>query len=459
MKRITVLGAGPAAVVSALLLQQMNFAVQVLGRRRRDSLLEGASSRVAEGLRRAGCKYALEVMGPIWERASSWGGEYQIANGEHVIERSLFDSALIDDLEEAGIDFHDLTVMGIDRIDDEVRIYTRQPDNRPLTFFADYLIDARGKSTPKVAKNILAGPLSVALSRHYSGGKCGTRRTISESFEDGWAWGTADVDGKCSIQFVVDPSVLEKSGELNTRHDYFYTKLQAIPRELGDVRACSETIARGAQAVLRGNLINPFSLRVGDAAYSNDPLSGHGMYEAISSAFAAAPVINTILNEPAQGLLAMHYYEDRAALTFAQRAKAGVSYYQNELRWAERGFWATRSTWDQWKPILASKCSGGLLTVAPVVEDGLIKLRSVVITDQHPQGVRFLGGIDLTELISHLCEHGASDAMQTAESRLKADSHQISAAIHWLSNLPELSAPSFDNFIARLRMVTIATAN
>src|SRR3546814_2568166 len=47
----------------------------------------------------------------------------------------------------------------------------------------------------------------------------------------------------------------------------------------------------------------------------------------------------------------------------------------------------------------------------------------------------------------------------TAESRLKADSHQISAAIHWLSNLPELSAPSFDNFIARLRMVTIATAN
>ncbi|WP_050558250.1 flavin-dependent monooxygenase QhpG [Pseudomonas fluorescens] len=455
MKRITVLGAGPAAVVSALLLNRMNFAVQVLGRRRRDPLLEGASPRVAEGLHRAGCMYALETMGPLWQRASAWGGEFQIANAEHVIERSLFDSALIDDLEEAGVDFHDVTIAGFDRADGENRIYTRRPDHSPMTFFADYLVDARGKSTPKVTQNILSGPLSVALTRHFFGGKCGARRTVAESFEDGWAWSTADLDGKCSVQFIVDSCALLRSGDLNIRHDYFYSKLVAIPRELGNLVACSDTVVRGAQAVLRGGLISPFALRVGDAAYSNDPLSGHGIYEAISGAFAAAPVINTILNDPAQERLAIRYYEDRAALTFAQRAKAGVSYYQSELEWAEHGFWNARSTWEQWKPFLASKCSSGLITAMPVVEDGFIQTRNIVITDQHPQGVRFFNGVDLAELIVHLCERGTLDALQTAELRVKADSHQITAAIHWLSNLPELSVPTFDAFIERLRAITL----
>ena len=454
MKHITVLGVGPAAVVAALLLHKMNFAVQVLGLPRRTPLLEGASARVAQGLERAGCHYALEVLGSEWKRTSAWGGAYQAANGEHVIERSLFDSALIDDLEEAGIDFHDVSILGTERVGDKIRIDARLSNQKKLTFFADYIVDARGRSTPKIAPNVLAGPVSVALTRNYHRAVPGTRRTLTESFEQGWAWSTLDVDGRCSIQFVVDPGSIPRGVDLNALHDDLYRQLNIIPRELGQPMPCGYSTVRGSQAVLRGGLVNEFSIRVGDAAYSNDPLSGHGMYEAIGGAYAAAPVINTILNDPARKTLAMGYYQQRAALTFAQRSRAGALFYQSETRWANADFWATRCAWDAWKSILEDERHEGLLKSAPVVVNGFIRARTVVVTDQHPQGVRFLAGIDLAQLIACLCD-GA--ALESLPARVKGDTQQIAAAVSWLSCLPELSAPTVMAFIERLRNVVNAS--
>ena len=105
MSKILVLGAGPAAIVSALLLKREGHEVEVIGRLRRQPILEGASQRVVEGFQRVGCHEALQVVGPRWQRGSAWAGQFSEANGEHVVERSLLDAALLDDLERAGISF------------------------------------------------------------------------------------------------------------------------------------------------------------------------------------------------------------------------------------------------------------------------------------------------------------------------------------------------------------------
>nr|WP_256675668.1 tryptophan 7-halogenase [Pseudomonas sp. R5(2019)] len=428
----------------------MSFAVQVLGRRRHTPLLEGASPRVVQGLERAGCHHALDVVGHPWQRVSAWGGERRAANGEHVIERSLFDSALIDDLEAAGIDFHDVTVTGTECKGEQVHIDACLPSRQARTFFADFIVDARGKSSPKMAPNPLAGPLSVALTRHYRGALPRHRQTWSESFEAGWAWATADRDGTCSVQCVVDPASLERGIGLDALHARFFRQLRVIPHALGQPVACGSTFARGAQAVLRGALVNERCLRVGDAAYSSDPLSGHGLYEAIAGAFAAAPVINTLLNDPVHGPLAMDYYQRRATLTFAQRARAGVDFYRSEGQWAEHDFWRLRREWSAWRPSL-ERGPKGLITTAPVVVDGFIRPRSVLVTDRHPLGVRFLAGVELAPLVACLCEGISPDALHTTPSRVRGDLDQIKQAISWLSSVPELSAPTFTSFVDRLR--------
>lgn len=448
MKGIAVLGIGPAAVVIALLLQRMGFAVQVLGKPRRIPLLEGASPRVAQGLERAGCHYALEVLGRPWPRASSWNGEYHDANVEHVIDRSRFDSAFVDELETADVDFHDVMVLATDRVGDGMDIRTRMPDNTFRTFHADFVVDARGRSTSRVAPNLLAGPVSVALTRQYQSSVTGQQRTVTEAFEQGWAWSTCDRDGVCTLQCVVDPESLTRGVNLDALHGSFYRQLQIIPRELRQPTARGRTHVRGAQAVLRGGLVDERMLRVGDAAYSSDPLSGHGMYEAISGAFAAAPVVNTLLNDPAGRTLAMRFYEQRAALTFAQRSRAGTSCYQSEHRWADASFWALRRGWGEWQALLGNAHDDCLLQSVPVVLDGFIRAKTVVVSEQHPQGVRFLAGVELVQLIAGLCEGVPLEALPT---RVNARRDQVAAAISWLCSLEQLSAPSFHAFVDRLR--------
>jgi flavin-dependent dehydrogenase len=85
---------------------------------------------------------------------------------------------------------------------------------------------------------------------------------------------------------------------------------------LGAGYAAGEVFARHADASRTNAPIEDGLIRVGDAALAMDPLSGHGVFEAIASARAAAAVINTILRRPDDAELARAFYQERVRLAF-----------------------------------------------------------------------------------------------------------------------------------------------
>lgn len=444
MKNVVVLGAGPAAAVTALLLKRMGHAVEVIGSVRKTAHLEGASVRVAEGLARVQCRHAMALLGPRWQRGAAWNGEYREVNGEHVIDRQCLDEALVKDLAEAGVPFVNARVRQSYRESDRWVVVAESEGGTPISFTADFLVEARGRSAPKSSPDMASGHLSIALIRRFQAKAGGQARTLTEAFEEGWAWATVDANGVCSLQMVVDHDRVD--APLDVLHERLARYLKLIPRELGTLSPLGPVVSRGIQATLRSGLVDASYLRVGDAAYTCDPLSGHGMYEAISGAFAAAPTINTLLTRPDREALACGFYRERAQSLFRQRLAMAGEFYRGETRWADQAFWRSRSELlDEPEPV-----PGASLVTTPVVEHGLIVERPVLVTPEHPRGVRFVAGVDLADLLSLTKTPDGEPSIASLAQRLSVAPRQVMAALTWLQQLPEF-AQGFGITIPELR--------
>lgn len=440
MTAILVVGAGPAAVISAILLRRMGHRVQVIGRVRRHSLMEGASPRVAEGLARVQCRNALAVLGPRWQRVAAWGGEYREVNGEHVIDRHRLDRALTMDLLAADVGFIEGRVLQLGKVPDGWWGVAELASGERIDLSAQFLVEARGRSASKLLPDVFSGPMGVALTRHFQGRESDHPLTLTEPFDEGWAWATVDANGSCSIQLVLDHGALDsyRGQALETVHGRLCQRLRMIPERLGALVPKGAIQSRGIQPVLRGGLVDDAQLRVGDAAYSCDPLSGHGMYEAISGAFAAAPTINTLLCRRDLADLACRFYRERAATLFHQRLSTAAEFYRSEPRWMEQPFWCNRREQAQ-DAIHVHPAQVARVVATAVVEDGLIVERKILVTADNPRGIRFVAGVDLVQLLeARKAISGEPSVMQLAQ-RLSAAPERIAAALAWLRQVPEVA--------------------
>src|SRR5690606_36143286 len=167
-----------------------------------------------------------------------------------------------------------------------------------------YLVEARGRRAPG---RRLRGPATTALGRLFEGVPA-TARTAVAGFLEGWAWYASTGDGTGALHILL-PSArpLPKRAALP---EFFESLLDRIggARDWGGAgHGAGEVLARHAEA---GRAVSPVEdrlSRVGDAALAMDPLSGHGVFEAVASARAAAPVVNTILRRPDAAGLARRF--------------------------------------------------------------------------------------------------------------------------------------------------------
>lgn len=432
MKQIVILGAGPAASFLALSLLRAGHAPLMIGQLRRKPAAEGLSLRVVEALERFGCEGALSLLGPRWRRISAWNGQEVEMNGEFVVERMAFDQALSGDVRKAGITWHEGRIRRVDRDAGGVLSVAWTDASGKLRHTrADLIAECRGHSAPRSMQDVHRGSVLVSLGRSFEGARPQPRTTFAESFAHGWAWGAVDTQGRAHIQTVVAADTVSRlGGNLEVAHAACLRYLNhLLERFGGDLRPVGPTRARGIQPTLRGGIAQADFLRIGDAAYTCDPLSGHGIFEAASSAIAAVPVILTLMDRPDDGPLALRYFAERATSVFFSRIKAAHQHYADETRWPDSEFWRALHADDA--SVVSTQPGPATFTIRPVVEDGFIVARRVVIGEEYPRGVRFIDGVDLSRLDERL---RASPAMELTafSSALNAPSESILHALQWL---------------------------
>lgn len=428
MHEILITGGGPAAVALARQLSGLGFTVAVATRPRTFQAIEGFSPRTLDLVSRF-CGVPLPE--DTIPRTVHWDGEASAPNRESLIDRDRFDRGLIARVRDAGVDVIEGRVTAAVRTSSGWLVNCRLPDGDEVEMEASFLVEARGRSAPLGGGKHVRGPALVCLSRRWRFPESPSGQAGVAAFEDGWAWFIRQSDGHGVLQLFVDPKDgLPRRDRLADFYQSTVNRITEARDWLAGGAPSGSVHARYAGMALSGGLCSGASLRVGDAALAIDPLSGHGVYKAISGALAAAPVINTLIRRPEHAALAQAFYRDRLTDDFWASARIARDFYAQETRWADRPFWAARRDWPDDAPAHLPIVAGeGVAARRPVVRDNYVEEQEVLVTPDQPRGVWQVAGIPAVELWRDLMDARRGAEQLSHDYGVSADAAQ--AALGW----------------------------
>ncbi len=398
---IVVLGAGPAGAAAAIGLKRLGYRVTAVSNPRPFDSLEAVSERVVAGMRAAGFERAVSRIAEASPRQATWAGQTLAANTEHLVRRSDFDQALLSDLEDQGVDVVVGRVRGYEQAANQWQVTIETAGGHKSQLQGQFLVESRGRATPGSGVPRIKGPQTVSLLQHWQGPPLASRTGV-ESFPDGWAWLAARSDGRRYLQLTLDAESahLPAKPQLSA---WFTEKLRTLTQVtpfIEGAQPVGEVYGRTSTAILSETNVGERWIRVGDAAMAVDPLSGNGMFQALSSALQAPAVINTIIRYPERAELAKKFYEDRVESLFYRFARIGRDFYQTETAWGEIPFWSKRAVWPDSQPMHVDVTPETVKTaLRPVVEDGVIDKKKVVVTPDSPLGIWHLNGLPMADLL------------------------------------------------------------
>jgi flavin-dependent dehydrogenase len=390
---VLVAGAGPAGAAVAIGLTRLGYRVGVLAVPRPFVSCEGVSARVREGLGNAGLLHAAAAVPSPSPRRAIWAGTERTAGAESLLWREGFDRALREDLDAAGVGCESGRLRSCRPVPGGGVEAVLSDGSRRL---AAALVDARGRAAFERRQCALQGPPTVAVSQCWRGtpGEVGS---LVFAFDEGWAWCTRLPDGTRFTQIFLASDALTLPAR-PALGGWLHERLLALPlaREwVAGCRAVAAPVARACTAWLHARPWESGVLRAGDAAMAVDPLSGNGIFQALSSASVAPAVINTLLQDPANATLAADFYSARLRELFLRFARAGRDFYAEEAPGSGSPFWHVRARWPDAEPMHASEDRVLGVEVRPVVEEGWIRAREVAITTAQPLGVWRVAGEDI----------------------------------------------------------------
>lgn len=421
-----VAGGGPAGAFTACELARAGLDVVMVDPETSRPRLEGLGERVVQLLRARGLEQPLAAASEPMARSVAWADLASTPNGERLVRRDLFDTALRQAARHAGARHRTARIARILSSDPKEGAQLRLSTGE--TVAARVMVDARGRQARSAQR--LMGPKTLAISGFLpeGGDQAGT---FVASTPDGWLWSAeAPGFGRC-VQICIDMEDLEGTGAaaLERRMARFLNQ-PAVRERFRDRdffrdRGFDATFtARSAGLVLSAPELCLPVIPVGDAAVAIDPLSGHGLFWALSSALAAVPCVLSVLETPDRGRdLARRFHRGRVVDTFWRQARIGRDFYRLEQGLTQASFWARRATWPDDRPAHRRE-DGVSLSCRVVVENNRLVEREVLTTPLDPDGVAFVAGIPisaLTEFIGSEARRASVPATPSAALRTALD--------------------------------------
>lgn len=207
-----------------------------------------------------------------------------------------------------------------------------------MTLRSRFILDARGRRGNHMQNRALTAPPTVAIWAHIPadlmpGG------TLIEATGKGWIWGSPTIDKQFRIITFTDPTELKQQ----TVHTAFHHMLScsrlfgpATAQTFKDIQTCT---------VFTYSHTAPWEdhyVRLGEAAFSLDPLSSTGVEKAMRFSLQAVIAVNTILQGGNEDM-AQTFYENRMIASISSHTHWTSSYYAQAWPGQEHAFWKDRS--------------------------------------------------------------------------------------------------------------------
>lgn len=349
---VFIIGAGPAGLTAALRLHQLGYRIQLI-----ESSAQWPRFNIGEALT-PGIKNIIEMLGatealaavnhlaniPTCVRWQNQNTEW-ITSGSAIVNRAQFDAALLAHAQQQGIDIaRPASVQTITGAADDWTIALLH-NGIHQTVKARFIVDASGRNGHQQVA--YAERLSAMWTEIHNENipRDIHNTTRVEALEQGWLWGSALPDNRYRVMWVGDPHSPRK---YNAKQPEQWLAAQCATSHLfNSLAAIAPTQPLQACVATPGFAFDSWQdgrIKIGDAAFSLDPISSSGVEKAMRFSLTAAVAIHTQLssNSAASKTLAQDFFQHRLIETCARHSYWTQTYYAQA--WChETDFWQLRS--------------------------------------------------------------------------------------------------------------------
>jgi flavin-dependent dehydrogenase len=223
-------------------------------------------------------------------------------------------------------------------------------DNGPTIVNTTFLVDARGKRRRMCIAD--DAPQTAALSASWSLPDRSYVQTRIEAGDCQWYWGSPLPNSRYGATVFLDSARVAGLGADSRLR--FYRKLLSrskLCRGLLHGEMIGPVSVRDATSRIAGELIGNDFIRVGEAAFSIDPLSSQGIQAAVLSAIQGSTAVHTILSAGCDCAPAMVFYQERQHAAARRSRLIAARFYrahaEQNLFWMRRSSAAAPPTRDQ----------------------------------------------------------------------------------------------------------------
>jgi flavin-dependent dehydrogenase len=350
---VCVLGAGPAGAAISRRLSQLAHSVILLEKAPfpRAHVGESLTGGILPLLDVLGLRERLENAGfyrPV-RAVVRWAGrpEHDVQHpGKRgfQVDRGRFDRILADAAVEAGTTLlRPVRVAAIRRTDCGWRV-DASLQGQPISIDSGFLVDSTGRTNLLRGRRTFCSEPMLALSAYWRNDPAWGFETRVESGATEWFWGAPLPDGSFNATVFVEPRMYRAfpptlyESLLNSS-----TLLSNCARgqRLTEVSVCDAT------SYIAEDLASKDAIKIGEAAFTIDPLSSQGVQTAIGSALHASTVLNTIVRRPCNADAAVDFYRTRQRASAELHRAAAASFYADAADYYQTDFWIRRGARDR----------------------------------------------------------------------------------------------------------------
>jgi flavin-dependent dehydrogenase len=379
---ICVIGAGPAGSAVSRRLAQLGHSVVVVEKSAfpRSHIGESLAGSILPLLDVLGLRTRVEEASFLRTAAAMvrWAGDYhhdRPGYGEpgFQVDRGQFDKLLVDAATECGVTLlNPAKILDISQGDGPWTIDVGL-SREQLRINATFLVDATGRVNLLRGKKVHISAPTLALWAYWNNAQIAGAATRVESGATEWFWGAPLPDGNFNATVFLDPrryrERIQQSGTLGTFYDALLADSELLSHRMSGTRG--GVSVGDATCYMAEEIVTSNAIKIGEAAFTVDPLSSQGVQTAIGTALHAAAVVHTISRRPENTHLALHFYTSRQRNAAYLHAASAASFYAQAARFYGTEFWLRRATWDQ------SEVFTPLPTASPSAlpsADGLIQI-------------------------------------------------------------------------------------
>jgi flavin-dependent dehydrogenase len=347
---IAILGAGPAGLCAALRLAGLGYRVALseVCRFPRPQIGESLSPGIYSLFDYIGTRHLLNDARYLRELPSRvlWEEEIGqlISKDGFLVDRASLDAALLSEVIARGVDFYPAVDSGMYSSLSTGHVF---PAGTVIPG-ARITLDARGRRGVKAVDRLLTAPSSLALWTQVSATVMPFETRV-EALPAGWLWGAplpvgsgvpGGAGGEYRVMAFVDSATVKAQGA--------YAVLRGMVAEsrlFADILPVLSGGRLQTCPVVQYMHRTPWRddyIRIGEAAFTIDPLSSSGVEKAMRHALQAVIAVNTLLrgDNPA---LARRFFEDKLMKSVSDHQGWTTTYYGKAWPGSRYPFWKTRS--------------------------------------------------------------------------------------------------------------------